>query len=215
MKKLLLIALLVCAFGVMNAQDFKALKGDVTTDFSLFNRGILSENAPVELNNGMLKGRYFLMDDLALRGSFSLYNHTIKDTSVKDETKTKKDSRFAFGLGAEKHFAGTDRLSPYVGAELTLSFQSGKQTIDAKDKDYAELKNPSRFGIGANLLFGADYYIAKRVYMGVEAGLSFLHESVGASSEKIGGNITTGEKKGTSLGINTNLFAGFKLGYAF
>lgn len=215
MRKLLLTALAICAFGVMNAQDFKALKGDVTTDFGLFNHGILSENAPVGLNNGMLKGRYFLMDDLALRGSFSLYNHSKKDTSVKDEIKTQKGSIFAFGLGIEKHFAGTDRLSPYVGAELMLSSQSGKQTLDVKDKDYVELKSPSRFGLGANLLFGADYYIAKRVYMGVEAGLTLLHESVGASSEKVGGNTTTGEKKGSSLGINTNLFAGFKLGYAF
>jgi len=38
---------------------------------------------------------------------------------TKDDNTTSVVS-FAFLPGIEKHFAGTERLSPYVGAELAL-----------------------------------------------------------------------------------------------
>ena len=85
MKKVILSALaVVFAFNIASAQEevvrvttvtttnyFKPNQGDVTADLGLFGKGIFSNQSPVNTFNGMLKGRLFLMDDLALRASLS------------------------------------------------------------------------------------------------------------------------------------------------
>ena len=111
----------------------QALAGSVTTDFSLFANGIFNQTeSPVALgshagiNAGLIKGRYFLQDNIALRLSLGLNNSSSTQKTTDPVTEaTTKSNVFTFGLGLEHHFGGTDRLSPYIGAELFLGSATG------------------------------------------------------------------------------------------
>lgn len=226
MKKIILSALaIVFALNVANAQEvitvtstnyFKPEQGNVTADLGLFSNGITS--APISKLSGMLQGRYFLADDMALRASFTLRNATNTDTSNPSVTVTNSNSGFNLYAGIEKHFEGTDRLSPYVGAELGIETSSSKQVTDYKDNTVNQditVKTPSQFYFGGNLLFGADYYVAQHLYIGAEAGLSIGTNFIGRSVTTIGGNSTQSEPGGTNFTVGTNIFAGFKVGFVF
>jgi opacity protein-like surface antigen len=84
--------------------------------------------------------------------------------------------------GYEKHFAGTDRLSPYIGGEVifTLSKTSqeqeyyngtnaaptGRSTWNITQKD-----GYTYFGLAA--VAGVDFYFADNLYMGTEISFGF------------------------------------------
>lgn len=215
MKKLILSAFAVLfTLSIANAQALKPQQGSVTADFGLFQKGIL--NSSVELNNGFLKGRYFLKDDLALRGAFKLSSSSETDTHIKNLTTKRSKSEFNLAVGLEKHFAGTDRLSPYVGFDLGIGSISAKTSRSYTDSSKNTVdKSAPIFGINGNLLFGADYYVAQHLYLGVEAGLSLSNYSEGKSSHSSDGKTDYSEKQGSKLNLDTDLFAGFKLGFVF
>jgi opacity protein-like surface antigen len=87
--------------------------------------------------------------------------------------------------GYEKHFAGTDRLSPYVGAELaiTLNNMSTEEemwTVINSDGDTGVATTTTKDGsttFGVNLLAGTDFYFADNIYLGAEMGFGFQSTS--------------------------------------
>ncbi|MEO8235130.1 MAG: hypothetical protein ABI549_06920 [Flavobacterium sp.] len=230
MKKVLLTAVAVFAFGFANAQDdasYKPTKGTVTTEVGL--TGGLN-NADFNLNTGVLKFRYFLKDDLGLRLGFATNSSRTEaiDNSNPSNVATTidKNSNLTLNLGVEKHFAGTERLSTYAGADLLIGFKGAKTeytengysyNVDGANQDQAtgNFSNNGGNYFGLRLLTGADYYIAKKLFLGVEAGL----------------NIITGKNKdieitetaqpnvniagGKSSGITTNVIGGVRIGYQF
>lgn len=229
MKKILMtVALAATALVSAQAQsEFKPLAGSVTTDFSLFANGIFNQTeSPVALgshagvNAGLIKGRYFLQDNIALRLSLGLNNSSSTQKTTDPVTEaTTKSNVFTFGLGLEHHFGGTDRLSPYIGAELFLGSATGS-TKSVNSAATTISKNAPRFVFGGDLLLGADYYVAPHVYLGVEAGLELLHASTGKTSTTVtpaGGTATTNESKSTSSAgaFATDVKAGFKVGFVF
>ena len=222
MKKILMtVALAATALVSAQAQsELKPLAGQVTTDFTLFANGIFNTTTspvgPVSnlgLNTAVLKGRYFLMDNLALRATLGLNNASTTDKNSDPVSEAvKKSNTFTLGLGLEHHFGGTDRLSPYIGAELAIGSVSGSETTTTKDAP--------RFLFGGTLLLGADYYVAPHVYLGVEAGLDLKTTSLGKGSTTIvqnNGNTTVNESKATSSASEfaTGVKAGFKIGFVF
>ena len=252
-------ALAATSLVAAQAQDeVKPKAGDVTTDFSLFANGLF--NSPLSLHNGgnvpngasfggeagnfkldpvgVLKGRYFFQDDLALRLTLGLgmpsVKETTNDTNVSLEQKYRTSTLF-FGLGVEKHFAGTNRLSPYVGAELhlgsyTTNYQS-HQTLTAGNtttKTDKEVKTAPGFVFGGGLFLGADYYIAPKVFLGLEAGLNIDSRSLGKRTEITTINQTingvaqpttgrddSGKTKYSGASLSTDLQVGFKIGFVF
>ena len=253
-------ALAATSLVAAQAQDeFKPKAGDVTTDFSLFANGIFN-TTPLSLHNGgnvpngasfsgetgyfkinpvgVLKGRYFFQDDLALRLALGLEMPSVKettnDTNVSREQKYRTSTLFV-GLGVEKHFAGTNRLSPYVGAELHLgsystSYESHNTTIAGNrvEKKDLEIKTAPGFVFGGGLFLGADYYIAPKVFLGLEAGLNIDSRSLGKSTRidtentTINGvaqptvrNDNSGKTKYSGASLSTDLQVGFKIGFVF
>lgn len=185
MKKLFL-ASAFALFGAVNAQEYKPTTGDVTVDFGLAGGlGATSISLPDQgFDAGaMFKGRYFTSEQFAYRG-----------TLVIDNESAKNNNKFALGLGfgVEKHFTGTDRLSPYVGGDVMLKLENQK---------VANVSS-SNFGFGLRGVFGADYYFAKRVFLGVEAGLGFMYSD------------PDGKDNGKFL-IKPAVVTGVRLGYAF
>ena len=99
MKKIFLASALAL-FGAVNAQEYKSGNGDVTVDFGLTgglgNTGVnLSESRGGITPGGVLKGRYFLSERTALRGTFAIENASTTDKSnstplLEDIRKTNK-----------------------------------------------------------------------------------------------------------------------------
>lgn len=216
MKKIFLIAVGFFAFQAANAQEdasYKPTTGTLTTEV-LLTGGLNAAN--FDLNGGGVKFRYFLKDDLAFRVGLGLDNEKT-EAIAGTLTTTKKTAANTVKLGVEKHFAGTNRLSTYGGADLMLGF--GKNTTDAifDNGNYNKLEQ-KRSGFGVAVFTGADYYIVKKVYLGVEAGLSFMTENLkdAKNSTKVGNvtnTTTTPGSKGNTLA--TDVFGGVRLGYQF
>ena len=97
--------------------------------------------------------------------------------------------------GYEMHMAGTEKLSPYWGAELLFSTTSS--TIETDTVDHTTNTNTGaaisvpyavytkkRTGDGAsttfglNIIAGCDYYIAKNLSLGAEIGFGFSTTSM-------------------------------------
>ncbi|MCW0485310.1 hypothetical protein [Riemerella anatipestifer] len=170
MKKLFLVGA-VALFGAVNAQEYKPGTGDVTTEFGL--KGGLGDTK-VELpgSNAYFKARYFKTDNIAYRATLSLGTTSNtkdvdsysaegtdleKHTTGKDKTSS---TGFLLGFGLEKHFKGTERLSPYVGGEFLLGYNSqkvsserttvnsGANTTAYKGSSDSSTKGPNTFSFG-------------------------------------------------------------------
>jgi Outer membrane protein beta-barrel domain len=238
----MILSLAMVAMGVA-AFAQKPAAGDKTAEFNLnFQTG----GAPVSYGLGSLalpgtpelRLRYFLADDMAARVRFGLGSSsntasqvaTIGGTDITAETKTSSGFGIAITPGIEKHFAGSDKLSPYVGAELPIGFgTSGTVEVSNGDNpagtptatgDSYKSETGSRFNLGLGLVLGADYYIADGLYLGVEGGLGlFRLTSTGDGSV----NSTTGGVKAPEQkllgGSSFNLFGAtsgaLRLGYKF
>ena len=94
------VALAATALVSAQAQsELKPLAGQVTTDFTLFANGIFNTTTspvgPVSnlgLNTAALKGRYFLMDNLALRATLGLDNANTTDKNSDPVSEVVKKS---------------------------------------------------------------------------------------------------------------------------
>jgi hypothetical protein len=189
-KKLNLDA--VKSFKPTPSKGYKPTAGTVTAEFGL-SGGLLNSNLGLNNNAGLLRFRYFLQDDFAVRIGFSVTN--------KSETKNvyapagplaglqgslvNKNSGLAVNLGAEKHFKGSDRLSTYVGADLlffsnnatekrenTVNGTTFQQGFNGERKGTNSVGDATS-GIGFRLITGAEYYFVKNVYIGGELGFGF------------------------------------------
>lgn len=186
MKKVLFTAALFSACTFVMAQDtpseFKPAAGANNLELNF----VPLNGKPISIS--YIRYRRFLTATTAVRLGVGLSMATTSvdsvfasnvtaGTTVSDKSKT---SKFGWNIrpGYEKHFAGTNRLSPYVGAELDLAGQSSKETtvsgVDAQDVfQITETKNKSKGGfirIGAGVLAGFDCYITKHLYLGTEFG---------------------------------------------
>lgn len=241
MKKLFL-ASAFALFGAMNAQEYKPTTGDVTTEFGLTG-GLGNTSISLPGNNGFFKARYFKSENVAYRASLSLGttsntkdidSYTGKGTITELHTTGKEkvsNTDFLLGFGLEKHFTGTERLSPYIGGEALLGYASQSTLAESTTKNSGSnttaynvtgkttVKGPNTLSFGVRGVFGADYYFAKRVFLGVEAGLSLMFASNGktkTTTEATGMPTTTTETPGgRSFEINPSVITGIRLGYAF
>ncbi len=182
--------------------NFKPLTGQKT--FELFINP-LSAN-PISFSN--LRLRKFITDKKAYRLGANL-------------GLSSSMPNFNFNLaimpGVEKHFEGTKRLSPFVGAEFIFlgSFSSSsvkdiaKKITTTTSGSYSDGSNRSNITTGLNAVIGTDFYISKNLYFGVEAGYGiYVISTLGNTTTVVvdGGTTTTTTTDGnTSLQIGTNL----------
>lgn len=174
-------------------------------------------SSPVNIN--YLRGRYFTSDLSAVRIGFSLGFQN--DTPDKDLTLNTVE--FNIRPGYEWHFAGTDRLSPYVGVELDYALKTSKLTNDDEDDTIKEIKGAWSTGgseqgysrLGANFIIGADFYVAKRLYIGTEFGYGF--QKINDADIKVtdNSNETDTLKGGSAAQFGTNFNSSLRLGFIF
>jgi outer membrane protein W len=178
----------------------------------------------------MLKYRYFVSNNIAIRFGLGLDNSKVTNKFAENADGTGavgeqeiKSSNLQIMPGVEYHFAGTDRLSPYLG--LTIGIGSGKETEKWTNYDgtgynngvNADVDAPnSSFGVG--LLAGADIYVMENIFLGVEMGLlmnSFTQKesTTTVSSGGTTNTIKTPEAKSSSMGISET--AAIRVGWRF
>ena len=181
MKKLMILVSAVALSGTMFAQ-----KAGSDNPYSLEGAMNVSKEG-VSWAAPNLRMRYFIKDNLALRltvgrdGSsvtttVPASTSTVTDTAGNTTTTTipasevtTKNSIMNFGLAAEYHLPGTDRMSPY----FTAGFNTGKDSRN----DF------STFGL--NLGAGIDYYVAENIYVGLELGFNYTSTD-GSTSSSLG-----------------------------
>jgi hypothetical protein len=172
---------------------FSAQAQDTTTESRKASAGNIALEANLNLfdfrnislsnNLGQIKGRYYLSDDMALRlgADINYYNYSYDNNNLVMPTIVEtKAFEISVNPGIEKHFSGTERLSPYIGAELTLQYRGTSATVDEGGSitEYkgSEINGGNRgyMGAGLNGLAGFDYYLAKHFFVGYELGLGLV-----------------------------------------
>ena len=202
------LAAFAVAFTSANAQKQLGGEHNIEVSFNPFGAN--------PINASVIKYRNFLDDDAALRVTLGLNNTSnsylvVPENSLQEAgatgTLTHPDlfltndhSRLDLGIGYEKHFKGTDNLSPYlaVGAGVSMnSLNLSRERFSALNLDgstvnsgfWEDEPDPANWGvwsysneiksttINVDLLFGADYYFNDAIYVGFEAGLRFAQTS--------------------------------------
>ncbi len=235
MNKLFKKSILLSAFALASTFAFaqKPGEGEKTAEV-LLNLQIGDSPLSYGLNsNGggapaEIRLRYFLSDMGAVRLRLGLGGGStttnIAGSGVDATVKTSNGFGLAFFPGYEMHFEGTNKLSPYVGAQLGITMIGGRtiavtnainpnpQFGDVIEGNKYDEKTGSTFGFSAGLMMGADYYLFDGVYIGGEFGLGlFSMSSVGEGEIKTtlsGGSPTTTKILGTS----TNSYFGASAG---
>ncbi|NEM96075.1 hypothetical protein [Pontibacter burrus] len=190
--------------------DFKPVTGDKTAEVGFnFNSGTF-------LNGGQLRFRKFTSDDKALRLGIGAF---FEDTH-QGVAETAHYGKITVSPGIERHFEGTSRISPYIGAELPLSYAYSKYEDDIRVINGAWGDNGPRgshIGVGLNAIAGVDVYLIKNFYLGFElgAGVSYKHFSkieVDYKEHDFSDRTIEGEGK---LSFSTFSSGGLRLGFVF
>ena len=228
MKKVLISAALVCLAGLTYAQ--KPVAGDVTGDVEL---RLQTGGDYIHVLSPNLNARYFLKDDLALRLSLGVNTSSSSQDYTENADGTggtgkqeSSSSNFGIGVGLQKHFAGTEKLSPYIGAGISFNSGSSSETWTNFDgTSFAtgynvKVDGASTSTFGINLNAGADYYFVPNVYVGIEVGFGFSSSSEGKETTTItpgtgATTITVVSQGGSSSGIGMGANSGLRFGFVF
>ncbi|MFT5877566.1 MAG: hypothetical protein ACI8SA_001430, partial [Dokdonia sp.] len=203
-KSVLLLTALFGIASISNAQEetFKPISGmsslEVTFNPSaIFNASTTGNMFGLSSIGGLNQGikyRNWMNEKIAYRGTIlvGLKNSsmpTVIQNSLGEDVDV-KDTYFEWAVqirpGVERHFAGTKRLSPYVGSELIIGIGSNSyksERLNATDEVVTDVykNNPNQgtwtyangFTAGVGLIAGFDYYIAKDLYLGLEINYAF------------------------------------------
>ncbi|MFD2512943.1 hypothetical protein ACFSRY_03630 [Pontibacter locisalis] len=202
-------------------------------------------NGTISLNNSInqLKFRYFTTHNFAVRLGFngsrisaSSENSNPYGTNSYRFSEERSSTTIGVNLGMEKHFAGTKRLSPYVGADIIVENKSASHDITSGQTEtnvtgawritsYSSGYPPqtimnftergyTRYGL--NLVSGFDFYMAKSFFFGYEVNFGFsqtnFHDIEVKQSDM---NYNNPDTKNTSFSFGPNLANGFRIGYVF
>ncbi|MVN91620.1 hypothetical protein [Mucilaginibacter aquatilis] len=246
MKSTFLIAALLGAamasYGQssMSDNEFKPQAKALSTELN-FN----PFNGQLNLNNSLnqIKFRYFVKPQLALRLGFNVnkkdtvvnYNNPYGSNSYffKDD---RKSTTFGLNFGIEKHFNGTKRLSPYIGADVSFSNRSANQTIDNNGStttvkgawynttvinnntviNQVQQNGYKRYGV--NLVSGFDFYMASHFFFGYEFNLGFYKvdwKKIDVTQTGQANNTGNTTNENSSLNFGSTLMNGIRIGYNF
>ncbi|HRD54546.1 MAG TPA: hypothetical protein PKY96_18045 [Flavobacteriales bacterium] len=178
----------------------------------------------------MLKYRYFLSSNMAIRFGLGLETSKVENKFAENAdgtggtgTQLIKSMGWQVMPGFEYHFAGTERLSPYLG--LSIGIGGGKDTEEWTNFDgqaydnglTAKIESPySMFGVG--ILAGADYYFAQNIFVGAEFGFLIENITIKESTTTVssGGTTNTFKTPETKVGgMGFGETAAIRVGWRF
>jgi len=190
----MIVAAALLTVGSVSAQKQTGGENNLEVNFTPLG------GSPISING--LRFRKFTSENSAVRvnvfvGSSS--DKTVKaqegELSAEDPTSPVLymwDRSFDLTIrpGYEIHFDGTDRLSPYVGAEIDFgigstsneeeywSFDSASSVDLSDNVQWSATNKDGYVRFGLNLLAGFDFYFADNIYLGGELGFGFANTSM-------------------------------------
>lgn len=239
MKKTIITTFFLLFVVLISAQKNKKVYKQASFDKNLemlFDPGAIfnGSNGNDILSNGIgIRFRLFQSESLAFRLHTDLsYSFSSEVTQEEDNTINQlelKDKTSALEIflkpGIEKHFKGTERLSPYIGAELSIGFKKSKIKSEYQNVDdvyYQETinsLNDDGLTIGAAIVSGADYYIFQRFYLGLELsyGINYFMASQTEYKDSAPGSLDIKSKLGktNAITVQPGAIGVFRIGYLF
>jgi len=224
MKKYLLGFAMLIATTAVNAQEgsFKPAAGSFNLEvgFNPFTVSQLGQNG-FYLQDGQIKAGYAINDNIGVRLGLEfnlLSNKQNNGESGNALIETKNStSAITFVPGVTYSFAGTNKLTPYVGAEFLFGTTSNTNTVTVgSTKTVTKNYSPAFNTFGFDIFSGFNFYFAQNLYIGAEVGLGIKSTSYKKSSVE-----TTGSPKVESKDSNKDFSFGFyanpsiRLGWAF
>ena len=177
MKKIVstLCVVLIAVSGAFAQYRFDPL---VWTMEVLFNPITTSTNS-IELTTYGVKGRLFFNESWCMRIQLGFDNNSTEaksfvDNSSDNWTKTvKSTTMFTFFPGFEYHFAGNDRLSPYIGGDLGFGLYNHHNKVTSSENSNKAVTEGTNYLMGINAVTGVDIFLYQGLYLGVEISLGF------------------------------------------
>jgi len=215
MKKVLFSAAALLVFGLANAQDIKTDAGTFTKPTS--GTYIMEATMTPDLAGGGIFSLPSLNSDLGMLGikvrNFSSDSKAMRlgaNLTMLNSGEEGEDTQFTVGLsvGVEHHMKGAERLSTYWGYEGSLGYVSGYEEMESDDPfapGFTIMVKDTKFGFGANVFTGFDYYIMPKIYLGAEVsyGLAVTNEKLEGMDGK------------TSIELSPSITPSFRLGWQF
>lgn len=212
-KQLLVVMLVVTSLTVFSQDDRK--KPEAKSFTAEVNLNPFS-SSPININ--YLRFRYFTSETSAVRIGFSVG----AQKQTPSQELTRQTFEFNIRPGYEWHLAGTERLSPFFGVEADFAIKTSSyedQDVDAFLKKVTGAWSESgteraftRFGL--NAIIGADFYVAKRVYIGTEFGFGFQSTNF-SNIEATYSSDKVKIKGGSDLQVGPNFNSSIRLGFVF
>lgn len=211
------LTLLALACGLSFASQAQTSE-DETLKPNAGNKTLEATIHPYSSNSGEIRFRKFSSQNFAyryaVRGSYDYDKHA-------DDASSSRYISISLIPGIEKHFTGTRRLSPYIGATLPIGVTSGHyedEGIEVKGSTSPDgYYNRSSVNIGLNGLAGADFYVAKNFYIGIEAGIGATYYRSGKverTAKESTSPLTDIEGK-HSISLDTYTSSGIRVGFVF
>ncbi len=225
---------LVAVAGISTAAQaqsaYKPTTGNRTLEVNFAPLG----GSPITI--GGIKYRKFTADNKAWRvGVF--VGHNSSSTVTQDENSQanlvelkdrERETSISLQPGIEKHFAGTERLSPYIGAVLNIGYgmtwEKDEAQFNTSNVGYTLTKGGS-LDLGINAVTGFDYYVDKHLYLGTEIGFGFgMHKDLQKKTETVsydaaGAETTTSGESNvnnkSNMQIGPNVIGQIRLGWVF
>lgn len=165
----------------------RPLKGSKVLTFGWNMNQSVFDNYNNLKQGGLISGKYFIKDDVAVRGAVRItkeatsskgdvdpdFNPNVKSTLAKTSTR-----EYVLVPGLEKHFSNKNIFDVYAGGDLYLGFKRdvNKTEIDYTDGDYdhRSYKTPSSLiGLGGVVGFNV-FVLDLPISIGAEYGLQGL-----------------------------------------
>lgn len=180
---------------------------------------------------GGIKYRSFKSETSAFRLGVFL-GHASTSTVTQDENSQTqlvelkdKNSTTTISVqpGIEKHFAGTDRLSPYIGGVLNIGYGMTSKRVESQVANQgvgATITKGGTLDLGLNAVAGFDYYVANKLYVGTEIGFGVAMKSdltKKVSYDNIEGMQDSESKKDnkSQFNVGPNVVGQLRLGWVF
>ncbi len=230
-RYVLAVSVAIACIGTAQAQtQFRPAGGEKNLELMLAPLG----GSPVTMAG--IKFRKFGSATSAMRlGVFLGFQN--KTTILQDEDSPnqlselkEKESSFTIAIqpGIEKHLTGTERLSPYFGGYLDLSYSNTNKKTEtqlANNKVGYDQSKGGDLGLGLNAVAGFDYYFAQSIYLGTELGfgiaatLPMTNKTESVTLNADGNEVTTsGDSKQdntSSIQLGPNVVGQLRLGWIF
>jgi hypothetical protein len=154
---------------------------------------------------------------------FNSVKNKAKDTLIGTETQITKNASTLFGLnlGANYHFKGTERISPYLGALIGIGVLNASTKITNLGYVSDNYSSAKRGGLYMDFtaVTGFNWYIVSGLYVGAEIGLGieFAKELKSTMKSKVAGTETTitVDPTGSVFGVNFYANPAIRLGWKF